>query len=173
MNKYLFFRTDRVGDFIVSSIILKSIKNNDPQNKIYVVCSDKNYEYIKKSDLVDGVFIFKRYDFINKIKLLFNLNKLNVDNLIVVDGKTRSILLSLFIKSRNKLFIITKKILKILSFLKLGKVIYDDEIQHNKIDIIKKTIFCLGWSYNDNDTKIFDLNKIKELSKYSKKTIFE
>ena len=29
MNNYLFFRTDRIGDFLLSAILIKSIKKND------------------------------------------------------------------------------------------------------------------------------------------------
>ena len=46
MKKYLIFRTDRVGDFIVTSILLKKIKKNDPKSYINVVCSINNYNYI-------------------------------------------------------------------------------------------------------------------------------
>ena len=42
MNKYLIFRTDRIGDFLVSAILLKCIKANDPTAHISVVASEKN-----------------------------------------------------------------------------------------------------------------------------------
>lgn len=28
-NKYIFFRTDRIGDFLLSAILIKSIKRSD------------------------------------------------------------------------------------------------------------------------------------------------
>lgn len=28
-NKYIFFRTDRIGDFLLSTILIKSIKRSD------------------------------------------------------------------------------------------------------------------------------------------------
>ena len=55
MNNYLFFRTDRIGDFLMSSILLKSIKNNDPNSHITVVASNKNFFFIKKLNIVDEV----------------------------------------------------------------------------------------------------------------------
>ena len=39
MNNYLFFRTDRIGDFLVSAILLNSIKRNDEKSHITIVCS--------------------------------------------------------------------------------------------------------------------------------------
>ena len=54
MKKFLIFRTDRVGDFILSCILIKSIKRNKPNSEITVICSDKNYEYVKNYSLVDN-----------------------------------------------------------------------------------------------------------------------
>ena len=36
MSNYLFFRTDRIGDFLVSAILINSIKRNDLNSMIYV-----------------------------------------------------------------------------------------------------------------------------------------
>ena len=47
MNKYLIFRTDRLGDFLVTAILIRSIKRNDPSSYIIVVASRNNYDYIK------------------------------------------------------------------------------------------------------------------------------
>ena len=43
MNKYLIFRTDRQGDFLVTAILVKSIKRNNPDAIIHVVSSINNY----------------------------------------------------------------------------------------------------------------------------------
>ena len=68
MNNYLFFRTDRIGDFLVSAILLKAIKRNDKKAYISVVASSKNYFFIKTLDFIDEVFyiqiIFKEYFFL-------------------------------------------------------------------------------------------------------------
>ena len=50
MNNYLFFRTDRIGDFLVSAILIKSIKRNDKNSFIKLVASKKNYFFIKSLD---------------------------------------------------------------------------------------------------------------------------
>ena len=52
MNEYLFLRTDRIGDFLLSSILLNSIKRNDPKAYCSVVCSSKNYDYVKNFHLL-------------------------------------------------------------------------------------------------------------------------
>ena len=53
MNQYLIFRTDRIGDFLLSMILIKNIKRNDKKAFIVVVCSAKNYNYIKTFDSID------------------------------------------------------------------------------------------------------------------------
>ena len=58
MNNYLFFRTDRIGDFLISAILIKSIKRNDLKSNIIVVSSKKNYAYIKSLDFIDEVFLY-------------------------------------------------------------------------------------------------------------------
>ena len=71
MNKYLIFRTDRIGDFLLSLILIKSIKRNDPNCHITVVCSEKNYDYIKSFKIIDRVKLLRK-GFLNKLKTFFH-----------------------------------------------------------------------------------------------------
>ena len=52
-NKYIFFRTDRIGDFLMSAILIKAIKRSDPNAYIIVVASKK------KSSLHKNVFLYR------------------------------------------------------------------------------------------------------------------
>ena len=45
---YLIFRTDRIGDFLLIRTILKATKDKSDKNKIFIVASKSNYEFIKK-----------------------------------------------------------------------------------------------------------------------------
>ena len=67
--KYLIFRTDRIGDFLITSPLINAIKNNDTNAQIYVVSSNKNKEFIINYKFVDRVFLLKKNNFLNKIKL--------------------------------------------------------------------------------------------------------
>ena len=60
MKKFLIFRTDRVGDFILSCILIKSIKRNEPSSEITVICSDQNYEYVRSYSLVDNAKLYPK-----------------------------------------------------------------------------------------------------------------
>ena len=58
MNNYLFFRTDRIGDFLVSAILLNSIKRNDEKSHITIVCSKKNFFYVNSLKFIDEVYLY-------------------------------------------------------------------------------------------------------------------
>ena len=66
MKKFLIFRTDRIGDFILSCILIKSIKRNKPNSEITVICSDQNYKYVKNYSLVDNAKLYPK-KFVKKI----------------------------------------------------------------------------------------------------------
>ena len=44
---YLIFRTDRIGDFLMTSSLLSAIKRNDDNSKIFIVASKKMRFYKK------------------------------------------------------------------------------------------------------------------------------
>ena len=84
MKKYLIFRTDRVGDFLLTSILINSIKRNDPNSHISIVASEKNYNYIKTFDNINKVFLLKN-KFFYKLKLILDLRKYFYDFIILHD----------------------------------------------------------------------------------------
>ena len=108
MNKYLIFRTDRIGDFLVSAILLKCIKKNDPNSYISVVASNKNCEYIKTFPYVDNVIQLNN-NFINKLSVFFKLFKFKYKSIIIHDNKKRSKFISFFLRSSNKINILKSR----------------------------------------------------------------
>ena len=104
MNKYLIFRTDRIGDFLISAILIKCIKINDPKSHITVIASNKNFLYIKNFLFVNNVIELQN-NFINKISLIFQLRNNQYKSIIIHDNKKRSRFISLFLKSASKIFL--------------------------------------------------------------------
>ena len=88
-NKYLIFRTDRLGDFLISAILIKCIKKNDPNAHITIVASKLNFSYIKTFPYVDNVVEFKN-SLLNKIILFFQLRNYIFKSIIIHDNKKRS-----------------------------------------------------------------------------------
>ena len=130
MNNYLIFRTDRIGDFLVSAILIKSIKLNDPDSNITVVASRKNYEYIKSFEYVNQVF-FLDNNFISKIKIIFKLRKYKLYKAIIIhDNKNRSKIISQLLKTKKR-------------------IIFKDKEEYSHIDLIKYILSEMDFDFKD------------------------
>ena len=164
---YLIFRTDRIGDFLIISTLIKSIKRNDPKSKVFIVASKKNEEFIKKNHLVDKVFLLKSKKISDRIKLLLELRKYKFDNIIVSDKKNRSIIFTLLLKSKNKIFNVSKYLQKkFLNIFYRNVFIDNDEIINQSIkDIL--SINCKSLQLNLEEEDFHYLNKDQFKTNYS------
>ena len=117
MKKFLIFRTDRIGDFIASKIIFESIKSNNNKNTIDVICSNYNQSYLKKYNYINKLIVLDKQNLKNYFSNILKLIDTKYDYLIVLDGKRRSFIYSLFIRSRKKFIIVKNKNLKFLKNL--------------------------------------------------------
>ena len=142
MNKYLIFRTDRVGDFLVSAILLKCIKENDPTAHISIVASSKNFSYIKTFPFVDNVIRLDN-NFLSKLKVFFKLFKYKYKSIIIHDNKGRSKVISYFLKSTNKI--------NVSNFQK-----------NTHIDIIKNILQTMKFNYSSEALNILSHRKQKK-----------
>ena len=109
--KYIIFRYDRIGDFLISSILLNNIKNQDNNIKFTLVCSEKNYSYAKNSFLVDDILLIPN-NFFKRIKFYFQIFRSKFNKAIVLDGKKKSILSALLIKCDQKILLTNKETIK-------------------------------------------------------------
>ena len=99
MNKYLIFRTDRIGDFLISTPIFSSLKRKFINCKIDIVCSNLNYDFIKSFKFFNNVYLYPD-NFFKKISFYLSLN--DYDHILVLDGKKRSIYNTIFKRSKAK-----------------------------------------------------------------------
>jgi len=159
--KYLIFRTDRIGDFLITLPLLKSIKRNKKNSKITIVASPKNIEFIKKIVIVDEVFLLKSNNFMDKFRLFLKLRKYSYDTIIVSDKKNRSIFLSLFLNATKKVFNVSKNSQKKLLSLFFKNIFIDnDELQNLPVkEILKNNCEALNIDFNNIDYKIFEENQ--------------
>jgi len=191
VNRYLIFRTDRVGDFLISAILLKCIKKNDPFAHITLIASNKNFSYIKTFPYVDSVIQLNN-NFLSKIITVFKLFKYRYKNIILHDNKKRSKFISFFLRCNNKISIEnTQKVLHIeiiKNILKQMNFNYFDEAL-NSLDHHKKNSandkgliqlhFDEKWIFNDyikkfikiEPTEIELINFIKMIIKKSRKKL--
>ena len=181
MNNYLFFRTDRIGDFLVSAILLNSIKRNDEKSHITIVCSKKNFFYVNSLKFVDEVYLYPE-KFIEKIFFFLKLNKRNYNLIGALDGKKRSIYFSIFLKSKIKVLMTTKFLFKKIFKFFFSNIFYFKEIK-SKQDEILKVLNLLDMTFIEEDMFFLKKHnilskKIKEISNYlifhfDEKWIFE
>jgi len=106
MDKYLIFRTDRIGDFIFSRMLTQAIKKKNSKNLIDIVCSKYNHDYIKKYKDIRNIYPFDKYDPLLLVKNFLKINNENYDYIIILDGKRRSLFYSVFLKSKYKLAVL-------------------------------------------------------------------
>ena len=131
MNTYLIFRSDRIGDFLLSLILINSIKRNDPNSYINVVASEKNFNYIKSFKIIDKVFLFQK-GILNNLKLINLLKKIKYKAIIIHDSKKRSNFISFFLKANIK-------------------ISYNSNSNNSYFDDIQNILNQLNFNFNEND----------------------
>ena len=108
--KILIIKTDRAGDFINISPILRFFMKNN--YKIDIICSEYNFQIAKKYNFIENFYFYNKSIMLFFFKnFRFFKNKYNI--ILQLDGKNWSYLLSLFINSKQKValnFIKSKKI---------------------------------------------------------------
>ena len=158
MKKFLIFRTDRVGDFILSCILIKSIKRNKPESEITVICSEQNYEYVKNYSLVDNAKLYPK-KFIKKISFFHSMIKSDFDYILSLDGKKRSIFSCVISKAKFKIITVTKKIYKKIFFNLKENILFIEDYR-SRIEEFKFILRKMDIDYSDKDLDIFDSEKV-------------
>jgi len=160
---YLIFRTDRIGDFLITSPLIRAIKRNDTRSKIFIVASNKNAEFIKKYDLVDEVFLLKSNKIKDKIDLFLELRKYKFNTIIVSDKKNRSIFFGFLLKAQNKIFNVSKNFQKkILNILYKNVFLDNDNLEHKSVkDILLDNSKSLNFDLKDEDFHYLKSNQFK------------
>ena len=148
-NKYLFIRTDRIGDFLLSAILIKSIKRSDKNSIITVIASKKNYNYIKKFSYIDEVIEYPA-NLPERFSLYLNFFLKKYYMVVALDGKKRSIFLCIITNSKIRILCTYKKIYKSI-FKFLFSQIYLDHESPSKIYEIKNILNKLNYQLIDTD----------------------
>jgi heptosyltransferase-3 len=120
IKKILIYRTDRYGDFLISSPFIKSLKLKFPNSKIHIMCSSYNENLIKNFSFIDKHFVFTE-GFFYRFLMVFNFLFKKYDYLIILDGKRRSLFHALFL--RGKIYCLIKNKF-LVNLCKLFNIIY-------------------------------------------------
>lgn len=167
--KYLIFRSDRIGDFLISSPLIQSIKRNDKNHLIEVVCSSKNFHFVNNLNFINKTHELKKNNFISKLNLFFKLKKNSYDVIIVSDKKNRSIILSFFLNSKIKIFNVSKLFLyKFIKFFHKNVFLDNDFSFYSIKEIQEKNLKCINFSFIENDFHFLKKDQFKNYFKNSK-----
>ena len=154
----LIFRTDRIGDFIISSPFILSYKKKFKDNKIILISSEYNYNYIKNFKFVNQIFALKNeVKFFRKLialfKMIIQLRKIEYSNIIILDGKNRSFFISLFLKGKKSILLQSRN-LEFLSKIFKYKRVFNYEIQ-NQLKNFSFLASNLNFNINLNNIDIY------------------
>ena len=104
MKKFIIFRTDRLGDFIIITNILKAIKDKYKNSHITVVGSPYNKKLISCYKIIDKLIIYnKNSSLFDKISIFNYIRKSNYYCSLSLDGKSFSNFVNFFIKAKKNL----------------------------------------------------------------------
>ena len=116
-QKIIAFKSDRVGDLILFSPFLKTVKENMPNSEITLVCSSYNYQVAKNYNFVDKYIVLDNKNILKDLFINFKVFFLTrYKHLFQFDGKNNSFRISYFINSNTKSTICYVKNKKILNF---------------------------------------------------------
>ena len=172
--KTLIFRTDRIGDFIVSCPFVLSYKKKNPKNKIYVVSSEYNYNYIKNFNFIDKIIPLKNENkFLPKLLILIQiillLRKDKYSDVIILDGKNRSFFISLFLNGKKSIFTQSRGI---EFFSKLFNYIYVVNYQiQNQLKNFSYLATLNGFNIDLDNINIYENYIFKKKYEFSSKYI--
>ena len=122
MVNILVFRTDRIGDLLLTCPAILTLKKSFKNCNITLIGSEKNSTYAKSLNIFDQVLEFPRQNILKKIKFIKNLNNKKFDYIFIFDGKQRSILSSFLINGVNKVAL-TPKVFFYYRFFKIKFII--------------------------------------------------
>lgn len=162
VRNVLIFRTDRIGDLIVTCPAIITIKKKVTNSKITLISSSKNYDYAKSLGIFDEILIFPRKGLINKINFINSLKKRFFDYIFVFDGKERSIITTIFLKSKYKVALTSKKI----NFYKFFKI----KFFHDSEGVSLNEIFqkALNFSLSNSPIGNYNFLELKKDNNFSK-----
>ncbi len=171
--KTLIFRTDRIGDFIISCPFILSYKKKFNKTKIVTISSEYNYDYIKNFKFIDEIIPLKNEvkffpKLFNLIKMIFLLRKNKFDHIIVLDGKNRSFFISLFLSGKKSILLQSRELELFSKFFRYISVInYELQNQLKNFSFLaSKLNFDLNLKYIDIYKDYHFQNKISFDKKY-------
>ena len=68
VNNILIFRTDKIGDLLITCPVVLTIKKHLTNSKITLITSKNNHNYAKSFELIDDIVMFPQGNLLEKFK---------------------------------------------------------------------------------------------------------
>ena len=127
LKSILVFRTDRIGDLLVNYPSIITIKKYFKNSEVTLVASKKNMDYAKSLNIFESIYNFPEGNLIKKMRFIKMLRKKFFDYIFVFDGKDRSAISLIFLKSSWKVALMKSKKFNVIFNLTKIKHINNDE----------------------------------------------
>ena len=128
LKSILVFRTDRIGDLLVNYPSIITIKKYFKNSEVTLVASKKNMDYAKSLNIFESIYNFPEGNLIKKMKFIKMLRKKFFDYIFVFDGKDRSAISLIFLRSSCKVALMkSKKFNKIFNLTKIKHINNDEK----------------------------------------------
>ena len=172
--KTLIIRTDRLGDFYATIPYINCLKRVLGKKNIEIVVKEHIYNHIKKKKYIfNKIYFFPEKSFLKKFFFVYKLRKKKYKQIIILDGKDRSLIISKFLKA-DKIYLTfpqkKRNFITNLIFTKMYNVFFDDLIiplNH----LYKKILNKLNIKIIKNDYKILLYKNIKKIDLFKRKKI--
>ena len=120
MKRFIIFRTDRLGDFLIITNIIKAIKKKYKESHITIVGSPYNKKLINSYKNINKVLVYdKNSKLSKKISIFKNIIGHNYYCSLSLDGKSFSNIANFFLKAKFKFGISYR--FNLFSFIKWSK----------------------------------------------------
>lgn len=116
MKKILIFKSDKIGDLINISPVIKNLRLNYPNSKIYLFCSKYNSSVALYYSDINKLFIYENNFIFFLIKYFKVIIFEKFDLILQLDGKKKSYFYSILFRTKSRAGIRFIKSKKILNF---------------------------------------------------------
>ena len=172
--KTLIIRTDRLGDFYQTIPYINCLTRIYGKTNVDIVVKKHIYSHIKKKKyLYNSLYSFEKNGIFNKVFLILKLRKNNYKQIIIFDGKDRSIILSKFLNVDKIFHTYPQKKINFLTkiiFSKKYTTILDNQIIPLKY-LYKEILDKIAVKIIKRDYKILLHQNIKKINIFKNENI--
>ena len=172
--KTLIIRTDRLGDFYQTIPYINCLTRIYGKTNVDIVVKKHIYPHIKKKKyLYNSLYSFEKNGIFNKVFLILKLRKNNYKQIIIFDGKDRSIILSKFLNVDKIFHTYPQKKINFLTkifFSKKYTTILDNQTIPLKY-LYKNILDKIGVKIIKRDYKILLHQNIKKINIFKNENI--